>query len=162
MSANCDNCRYMNYEDRNKYDEAYCRHLRKYTSLTGGCYSGVPRESGGCYLTTAMCHVLEYNDNCDTLEILRGYRDWYMWNDPKYQNLLDEYDEIGPLIAEKLLNDNHKSYIVNEMINTYIIPAVDFIFNRRYDEAAKSYIDMTLMLKDMYDLNKENKVKRYV
>lgn len=161
MSANCDNCRYMDYEDRNKYDEAYCSNLRKYTSLVGGCYSGIPRDSGGCYLTTAMCQILGYDDNCDTLETLRGYRDWYMINNPLHYELLDEYKVVGPLIAEKLLNDTHKMYIVDEMITSYIAPALDFIFNERYEDALNTYIDMTSMLKSMYGLN-NNKVKKYI
>ncbi len=157
MSANCNNCRYMDYEDRNRYDEAYCNHLRKYTSLSGGCYSGVPRESGSCYLTTAMCEVLGYADDCEILENLRGYRDWYMLNDPSCEDLLDEYKTVGPVIASKLKSDESKVEIAIFMRDEYIKPAIEFIFEERYDEALSTYIDMTNMLKTMYDVGKQTK-----
>ena len=49
-------------------------------------------------------------DDCDELETLRGYRDWYMLNDPSCKLLLEEYDTIGPILANKLFYDKENNF----------------------------------------------------
>jgi len=160
MSAKCNNCIYMNEKDINKWGEGYCCHLKKYTTLTGGCYSGQPREVSNCYLTTAMCEVLGYEDDCDILENLRGFRDWYMYNDPLYQNALDEYDKVGPVIASKIVVDEERKNVAMDMLDFFIIPAIGCIYEERYEEAIDTYMLMTEMLKSRYNLGHRDKIKQ--
>ena len=57
--ADCKDCKFMNLEDMNKYGEAYCSELKKYTSLTGSCRYFDRRYSySTCYLTTMYCDIL--------------------------------------------------------------------------------------------------------
>lgn len=157
--ADCVDCNYMDLKDRNRYDEAYCAYMKKYTTLTGSCYHFDRRESGSsCYLTTAMCEILGYEDNSDILENLRGFRDFYMWNDPKCEGLLDEYNTIGPIVSKKLKNDEDSISTALMMRDEYIIPAISFIFEERYEEALTTYIDMTNMLKAKYNVGVRNTI----
>ena len=160
--ADCLDCNYMDLNDRNKYDEAYCSWMKKYISLTGSCYHFDRRESEYrvCYLTTMFCEILELEDDCDELETLRGYRDWYMLNDPSCKLLLEEYDTIGPILANKLFYDKEKMNVVKEMGESYIYPAIRFIFEEKYEEAKEIYIKMVNMLKQRYIPNKVKRKKR--
>ena len=158
--ADCKDCKFMNLEDMNKYGEAYCSELKKYTSLTGSCRYFDRRYSySTCYLTTMYCDILGKPDNCFELETLRGYRDWYMKVDPKCIPLLREYDEVGPVLSENIRIDSNRDTVVNSM-SEYINAAIDEIFNEEYEGAKETYIKMVNMLKERYGV--KEKVKRLV
>lgn len=109
---------------------------------------------GGCYLTTAMCEVLGYDDHSVILDSLRESRDNHMKNNKEYLPLLEAYDKIGPILSEKILNDKNKTRTAHIMLIEYITPAINSINNQDYDNAIEIYIDMTLNLMDYYKIDK--------
>ena len=172
-------CISMNYKDRyhsdakcelrRKYYNPYscvCRDFiennvsrseleRRYTSTDPNIrkdYSKVQPDNT-CYLTTAICSCLNYSDDCNYLETLRGFRDNVMLKDKRYYKLLAEYNAIGPMIAENLYCDkNNKEVSLNLLLN-YIVPVYFKIRNRHFKEAIKVYTKMVTDLKQYYGLD---------
>lgn len=120
-----------------------------------------------CYLTTAMCNILGYEDNCQTLEILRGFRDNYMKQTEECLPLLEDYDLVGPKVCEKMEKDENKFKVANIMLLEYITPAIKAIKEEYNDDAIEIYKEMTLNLMKHYGFDtsmlaceKENSVSK--
>ncbi len=112
---------------------------------------------GGCYLTTITCEMLGFDDNCDVLETLRRLRKDFMQRDPKYRDLLFEYDTVGPKIAEAIREDADYE-LINGMYDFYILPVVDKVKEKKYDDAVDKYVKMTRALENYYGINFDGKV----
>ena len=110
-------------------------------------------QSGGCYLTTAMCNVLGYPDDNYYLQMLRTFRDNTLKTDTKYLPSLLTYDVIGPQIAEKLQQDNNKQEIATTLLTRYITPAINAIENNKVNEAVVIYTAMTTLLAERYNIS---------
>lgn len=111
------------------------------------------RPNTGCYLTTAMCEVLGFDDHCEILETLRNYRDEYMMNTDFGLALLHDYNTVGPKIADKIHEDEEQVNIAITMLNSYIKPAIAFINKNDNETALMVYETMTLDLMDYYGLD---------
>ncbi len=162
----CSDCDYMNLQDKNKYDEAYCskrHHYYKPSDTICNLSSIKGRDVGGssnCYLTTAVCNILGYEDNYCFLQELRFFRDNYMRNEVDCYDLLKEYKELGPQICNKLENDLEKDQIAWIMLEHYIKPAVIQIQNKNFDNAIQIYIEMTNNLISKYEIKTEDHFRR--
>ena len=112
------------------------------------------KSSGnGCYLTTVMCEVLGKDDKCTELETLRNFRDSYMKKDEKYTDILVDYDLIGPILSDKILDDENCENIAHSMKSYYIDDAIEAIREEQFEDAIDIYMDMTLNLMEHYDID---------
>ena len=136
---------YVDSSTRNRY----CDNSLAYRN----CPIYTQRDTG-CYLTTCMCYILGYKDHCKTLDRLRNFRDSYMKNEEELQPLLEDYDTVGPLICEKMLEDDNKTRTAHIMLAEYITPAITCIENNEYETAIEIYKTMTTDLMDHYQLDK--------
>ena len=75
-----------------------------------------------------------------------------MQKDAKYKQALCEYDIIGPQIAKEIEIDQDYD-LVNGMLDNYILPAVDMIEQKKYDEAVYRYQTMTKSLGNYYGID---------
>lgn len=156
----CGDCDYLNYKDTKWGGEkVWCNNK--------GCYTkpGDPAcnlysyhnhnygTSSSCYLTTLMCDILNYEDNCKILNTLRGLRNNYMKKEVDCFDLLDEYKLFGPEICEKINKDKNKKIVALTMLKHYIEPAIKKINSKEYDEAIDIYIEMTNHLINKYDID---------
>lgn len=171
---NCLQCEYMDLSNTNSFGDAWCK-VRKtyYSPYSPVCkdvsyvddsddtrekeyennYSNddTERNNGAdCYLTTAMCDVLGYGDDCYYLKMLRDFRDHYMMKDKDCLELLIEYEVIGPIISKHILNDKETA---NIMLDNYITKAILFIRKNEFKKAIEVYKEMVYYLKDKYHLN---------
>lgn len=64
-------------------------------------------------MTTLVVNTLGYDDNCDFLKTLRSFRDNVMRKNPKYQDLLMEYDSLGPKLVKCIEADDQKLFWPN-------------------------------------------------
>lgn len=131
-----------------RYIEAYSRS----DSARQNMYNN-SAQTGGCYLTTAMCNILGYEDDNYYLDTLRTFRDKTLKKDHKYIHLLLMYDVYGPLIANNLKNDPNNKYIATSLFNGYITKAVIAIENKKNSDAVNIYIAMTHTLAEKYNIN---------
>ena len=158
----CRECLCMDLKDRNKYDlnEAWCSAWRKYFNPNDKACSRYFQydesrkpNAGGCYLTTIIHNILEMSDDSYALTTLRNFRNNYMLNNPDLYVMLIEYDVIGPKIASFLANDPQRKDIANVFYKAYILPTIEKIANKKYDEAISLYQDMTNKLKNLYNVD---------
>lgn len=161
--ADCIQCRYMDLKDTDKYGDAYCKLRKKYYNPYSSACGSIEyidqslsnREdeyengSSSCYLTTAMCSTLGYDDNCSYLTILRNFRDTYMMNEASCYPLLVQYEVIGPIISQCLFHDQETAQIILEQ---YIKPAILLIQSENYEQAIQVYQRMVYYLQEKYDL----------
>lgn len=129
----------------------YCTEKCKYKEPNDkACYSFIKKsEAGykpsGCFITTVICEMLGYQDNCDILETLRGFRDHYLKNTNEGRKLLQEYDIIGPVISKELAQCTKIDALM--IVQKYIIPCYDYIKHNYYYDAIFTYINMVRELK---------------
>lgn len=158
----------MDCDEYNKYlvknDQFYCNKMRRYVSLKErSCNTYfVKRDRNkvdvkpdtSCYITTAICHILGYEDDCPILETLRRFRDNYMKHQEYCLPLLKDYDVVGPLISKELLEDENCVKQADRLLNSFIKEALDAIKDREYDAAVDLYVNMTEFLMDWYEIDK--------
>lgn len=133
-----------------RYVEAYSRSNSGRENLYDNSRS---HQSSGCYLTTAMCNILGYQDDNYYLNTLRTFRDKTLKKNHKYIHLLLMYDAFGPLIATNLKNDPYNKDIATSLFNGYITKAVTAVENEKIEEAVNIYIAMTYTLSERYNIN---------
>ena len=153
MGRCCADCAYMDLNDTNSYGYYWCGYYRKYyPGSDSACsnYKDGNRSSGGCYITTIMCDILGYEDNCAYLNKLRAFRDDYLKNDVRYKDLLDEYDRIGVIISKKLSDDIDKVNIAKYILENFIKLVIKNIDNKEYHNAIDNYKKMVCFLKEKY------------
>lgn len=152
----CIECGYCDTDNTNWKGYVKCTKLGIYVDPnSNSCYRSIERAqpySSGCYLTTAMCNILGFDDDCKYLNILRSFRDDYMKFDPVCLPLLMEYDMLGPLVSKHLNNDVNNKQIANIMLNKYIIPACVCISAHDYEQAIEIYTSMTKSLIGYYNI----------
>lgn len=114
-----------------------------------------------CYITTILCLILKFDDNCEILNIMREFRSNVLQKDIKYLSLLLEYDTIGPKIAEYLLEDENSLWIAKELLIHYIKPIIEYIQIKNFDNAVIMYTRMMNLLKENYGLNDDIQILNY-
>lgn len=145
--STCADCAKMNLNDENSWGEFWCgERCTYYPGSDSTCSYFVDRGGGGCYITTIVVECLGYDDYCQYLMKLRAFRDQIMKKDAKYAELLKEYDEVGPQIAERIRQDADSKGLAQNLFETYIKPVCKLLDNHRYDEAVGLYKQMVTKL----------------
>ena len=132
------------------------------------------RPSSDCYITTIVCNILGYPDDCDVLTTLRDFRNNVLQKNKNYSSLLFQYDTLGPMIASEIEDnnvDNRKrgyyppksimaEYLqscdktfIRGIYDSFLLPIVGFIKNGFYDKAVSQYIKMTRFLQECYEID---------
>lgn len=154
----CRDCINLDQDDI-KWGDMYCKAKRMYVDPCSTSCSNDFRKTreaeqrGTCYLTTCMCNILGKEDNCNTLNTLRAFRDNYMKQDPKYDVILEDYRKVGPIISGRIEDDENSYEIATIMKNNYIDEAIEFINEEKYNDAVNIYLAMTVDLLDYYGID---------
>lgn len=156
MIKYCGDCAKLDKSSPNLWGEYYCKEKCKYVSENKeACYSHIKKDEGGytpagCFITTILCNILGYQDNCEILETLRSFRERYLKLSEDGKKLLQEYDQIGPIISEHLKSASIIDAII--LMNNYIKPCYDLIKKEKYTLATITYKNMVEELKRKYML----------
>lgn len=105
------------------------------------------RNSGWCFITTAVCDYLGQQDDCYTLSTLRQFRDGWLMHQPEGPALVQEYYEIAPVIVERIEASDEKAYIYRGLWEKYLQPCVALIEKEDYLTCMNLYKKMVLELK---------------
>ena len=141
-------------EDRKACDpkcSSFCEAYSRSNSARENMYNN--SSSSDCYLTTIMCKLLNYSDDNYYLNTLRGFRDNFMKQNPKYFPLLLMYDFVGPMISYELEKDPNGKVIANTFFNRYITKSVTAIEEGKNETAINIYKAMTEELANNYHIN---------
>ncbi len=132
--------------DYRKIDDIACPSLVEFKDT--GSY--IP---SGCYITTIVCEILGYEDNCDLLTVFRSFRDNVLKNNESYIPLLQEYDQVGPEISKRIIKSDSRNYIAIDAYNTFLKPCLKCINNGEVEKAVQIYQFMVAYLKSRLGLN---------
>lgn len=160
MANYCSECALYDIKGTPKWgDEHYCNKKGKYLKpTTPACSSFVKNnvkegyQRAGCYITTIVCNILGYSDDCELLVVLRDFRENYLKQHEEYIPLLIEYDQIGPIISNNIMNDPDAKIAAIENTRNFLIPCVQAIKTGNLAEAIAIYKSMVLLLKLKYGL----------
>ena len=173
MDKICGSCTYLDLDyGGNCYGKYYCnkkwdRHLAtdtacsSYTMAYSRSKSAIDnaidfsnsKNSSSCYITTLLCGILNLSDSNYYINTLRNFRNNYLKNS-EYNNLLVEYDVVGPIICRYLENDKHNKLVAAKLFYNYISPIVSFIYDKMYKDAIVRYMMMINKLKVLYGINR--------
>ena len=118
-------------------------------------------ESSGCFITTVCCQILGLNDQDKLLDDFRNFRDNVLQKNEKYYDTLKEYDVIGPIIANKILQDKDQKEMASGLYQNALKNIHHSIMQKDYDKAVEKYYIMTLMLIQYYHLKHSyNQIKK--
>ena len=134
-------------------DDNYYRYCRDYNYSECSIYKA--KESSVCFITTIACQILGINDDNPLLNNLRNFRNNILQKNLTYYNILKEYDTIGPLIADCIINDKDKETLAQNIYQKALIPINNLILNNEYDTAIEKYYILTLLLINYYGLKHE-------
>lgn len=164
----CGSCGYMDLNDYRgcKY---YCKRDYTYYDImndkclyyTEACelddnrdyYDIKKANRSDCYLTTIVCTILGFADDCEILNVMRMLRNNILQKNKRYMGLLMEYDFCGPRIAKCLLEDENAKWIAKELLENFLKPIILYIGNNDYEAAIVMYENMTNILKENYNIN---------
>ena len=110
----------------------------------------------GWYIVTTIFNKLGLSDLSSEYECigqLQNFRKNILENDSKYEIVLEQYDLVGPVIADLLSNDEELCRLMSQ---TYLTIVLDLIRDKKYDEALELYIHMVNYLIGKYNLNIED------
>lgn len=155
----CNDCERYDRTDTNRYDECYCTYYNKYFARSDRACSRFEQRSEyipNCFLTTAICNIFGFEDNCLCLETMRNFRDTVLVNDPKYYSLLAEYEVVGPTISAMMNTDEHGLEVAEYYFENYIYCIfMNLLTKKDYNEAVDKYVEMVNDMKRMYKVTKE-------
>lgn len=173
MSKICGSCTYLDLDyGGNCYGKYYCnkkwdRHLatdtacssytkaynRSNSTINNAIDFSNSKTSSSCYITTLLCGILKLSDSNHYINTLRNFRNNYLRNS-EYNNLLVEYDVVGPIICKYLENDKQNRLVAAKLFYNYISPIVSLIDDKMYKDAIVRYIMMVERLKSLYGINR--------
>ena len=107
------------------------------------CHVG---EEGGCYLTTAM--VGYFNKADDGIE-LTAMRELRSHSGYKYQDVLEEYAQVSPIIIRGIEQSEDKDYYYN-MIKDVVDNVVIWGANEEWEKAEIAYLNLYYELKEKF------------
>lgn len=157
MKDYCGNCAYLDLNQKEYWgDRYYCTENCKYKEKSdAACNRYVKKPDNGytpagCFITTVICYKLGFRDNCEYLTNLRNLRETYLKCIPSGIGLLQEYDQIGPIISTELLS----CLVVDAelLMIKFIRPCNEAIKTKNYDQATKIYLNMVEELKDRFSV----------
>lgn len=143
-------------------DYGYCNYYGRKVGVNDswGCYSGSEdydkddifnedNDDSGCYLTTLMCEILGYEDDCFELTFLRSFRKNYMQTTTEGKKLLSQYKEISRPIVKKLRLRSDRKDIALKMKDDYITLAIEAIENGKPEDGITIYKNMVSYLQSL-------------
>ena len=107
-------------------------------SLVGNVFGG-----GGCFITEAtMAGLGVQDDNAEPLKVLRFFRDQVLSKTPQGQAMIQEYEDIAPLVVEAIESRPDAMEIFKKIYTDFIAPAVEAIKAQNFPQALQIYAAM--------------------
>lgn len=131
-------------------EETYRKYCRDYNYSSCPIFRKV--DSSGCFITTIVCDILKKSDDDKVMKNLRYFRDNVLSQNANNDDILKVYDNIGPVIADKLIKDNDRTKMADGLYNNALVLISDQIEKKDYTKAINNYMVMTLMLINYYGL----------
>lgn len=107
-------------------------------------------SDSSCFLTTATCRVMGYEDDCEVLQSFRHFRDHILLEQPDGENLVGEYYHIAPKILDKIDASENPQAVYQWMWDDYIKQGYELLLAGNHQEAKDLYIKLVTTLMKIY------------
>lgn len=98
---------------------------------------------GGCFITEAtMAGLGVQDDEAEPLQVLRFFRDKVLAGTPQGQAMIQEYEDIAPLVVEAIESRPDAMEIFKKLYTDFIAPAVEAIKAQNFPQALQIYAAM--------------------
>ena len=164
----CGSCQHMNTNDyvRTK-NHCYCTYRKQYYDLTErkcSYYKYDPYKdyydlNRRWYIVSAILNKLGLSDDYECISLLHNFRINVLEKDSRYDNVLKEYDIVGPKLAIALVHDDDAVELSKRLIQVYLVRVLDKIKENKNDDALELYLEMVNFLKTIYNSNLVNNTK---
>lgn len=104
-------------------------------------------ETGGCFITSAVCKSLKKTDDCYELTAFREFRDKWLVNQIDGRRLIKEYYEVAPKIVESIDNTKGCDDIYQDIWDRYLYQCLNYIEKGEYKLCKNLYYKMVGDLK---------------
>ena len=155
MAYYCGDCvTWITSDDANRYGEKWCDYDRKYRRKDQpiyGCRGFV--WANRWYIVSAICKRLGLSDEYECVSLLHNFRVNVLEKNDKYNEVLEEYDTVGPFIAQMLLTDEDSKELCERLLQVYLVKVLDLIKTEKYDEALNRYVEMVNLLRTIYQVD---------
>lgn len=106
-------------------------------------------SSGGCFLTSACVEARGLPDDCQQLQVLRNFRDGYVWSLPEGEELLATYYRVAPEVVAAISRSGAAKQEYAQVF-AEIEDAVDRILIGDHEGALAAYKTMFCRLSSTY------------
>ncbi len=160
FDGRCGSCVHMNTNDYSGHKHiCYCTYRGHYYSLDDRkCqyyeydrYKDYYDLNHRWHVVSAIFKKLDLKDSYECIDILHSFRNNFLENNPNYRELLNEYDIVGPVIAECLTNDPDSKILCKRLVEFFLSDMLSLIKEEKYEEALNKYIEMINVLKLFYE-----------
>ncbi len=110
-------------------------------------------SSSGCFLTTATCRVMGFEDDCDVLQAYRKYRDNILLSDSDGFSIIQEYYRIAPNIIKQIDAQPNSYEIYKKMWDNYLSVGYKLLQEKKYTDAKQLYIKLVTELLQEYKVS---------
>lgn len=98
---------------------------------------------GDCFITEAtMAGLGVQDDEAEPLQVLRFFRDKVLAGTPQGQAMIQEYEDIAPLVVEAIESRPDAMEIFKKIYTDFIAPAVEAIKAQNFPQALQIYAAM--------------------
>ena len=156
----CGSCEYLDINDY-VYTKDHCKCTKRgfYRDLSDEkCYAHKPARKRDYrelarrwYIVTAIFDELDLTDKYECITKLLDFRIKFVEKDPRYSNVLKDYDIVGPKLANLISSDEDSSLLCRRLCQTFLTRVFGFIDDNKNEEALDLYIEMVNYLKIMYE-----------
>lgn len=148
--------------DSPSWEKGYCAWYKCYYYPDDSCTTRYKERKSAssfgftwCYITTIVCDILGFSDDCNELNQLRSLRNNVLQKDEKYASILYEYDVVGPQIAKQIRKDYEQKQdteFATLLFNFYIQPSARLYHEGFVEESITRYQEMTKTLAETYGI----------
>ena len=92
-------------------------------------------------------------DDGKVMNTFRRFREDVLKKDSKYYEGLDDYDNIGPILACRLVDDKDCKDMADMIYEIDLLNVYNFCLEKKYDDAYNWYVNMTKDLISYYGLD---------
>jgi tetratricopeptide (TPR) repeat protein len=99
-------------------------------------------NSGGCFITTAVCESLSRSDDCYELTAFRKFRDTWLAVQPGEKALIEEYYRIAPGIVRAINAASESKAVYRDIWNRYLSDCLHYIEAGAFEDCRQKYTEM--------------------
>jgi hypothetical protein len=104
-------------------------------------------RKGFCYITSAVCDIMNKPDDCYELERLREFRDHYLMKSEEGKRLVEEYYVTAPRIVTYINLQTGSEMRYHQIWDRYLVPCLKDIERGHKEKCKRRYIKMVRQLR---------------